>query len=318
MIVEEEQKKEEKDDNLLTDLCECYIFLYFHISPEMISICVPCLLKAASNKEVNEEVQKEVEMALLALSSIKDQKAKRELYLNEIKEIIKFHQKHHNLTQLAYQSAWKFLIKEFFIDKSLEEVITNELHFAREAGRELEELTKCVDWKIGKGKEREKETKEELTLIRWLEVDENYFRRCESKNEEYVGLIRSIVKLFRAAKDNYGNIYKKCILSFEKVVHKGFMNVDYLLKGGAIDAVLEEMHRPTLNKKMIGEIFDFLESISEEIKDKNIFERKEEKRKIMKRNLFEKMEEEGYEDILISFHKGFRDFSAFYEVLIYL
>ncbi|KAH7821387.1 uncharacterized protein MONOS_8165 [Monocercomonoides exilis] len=69
MINEEEMKEEEKrNEKLLIDLCECYISLNYLHSPEIISICVPCLLKVAMRKEENEEIQKEVEMALLALS----------------------------------------------------------------------------------------------------------------------------------------------------------------------------------------------------------------------------------------------------------
>ncbi|KAH7825141.1 uncharacterized protein MONOS_17473 [Monocercomonoides exilis] len=114
----------------------------------MLSINLPCLLKVALNKEENEETQKEVEIALMALNNIGyDKFIEQKLYLDEIKEIIKYHQKHFNLTRLAYQSAWEFLIKLMHIFETSKEVITNELHLGREAARELEELRKCVDWK---------------------------------------------------------------------------------------------------------------------------------------------------------------------------
>eukprot|EP00770_Monocercomonoides_exilis_P014393 MONOS_14339.1-p1 / transcript=MONOS_14339.1 / gene=MONOS_14339 / organism=Monocercomonoides_exilis_PA203 / gene_product=unspecified product / transcript_product=unspecified product / location=Mono_scaffold00984:20000-20750(-) / protein_length=210 / sequence_SO=supercontig / SO=protein_coding / is_pseudo=false len=72
MIIDEnEKKKEEKNEKFLTDLCECYALLIYQFSCELLSIIVPCLLKAASKKEGNEETQKEVKMALLALSNIK-------------------------------------------------------------------------------------------------------------------------------------------------------------------------------------------------------------------------------------------------------
>ncbi|KAH7818888.1 uncharacterized protein MONOS_1740 [Monocercomonoides exilis] len=70
MIYEEEKKKEEKNKGLLIDLCECYLLLNSSDSQELLTTCVPCLLKAASVKEESEEVQTEVEMALLALSGM--------------------------------------------------------------------------------------------------------------------------------------------------------------------------------------------------------------------------------------------------------
>eukprot|EP00770_Monocercomonoides_exilis_P012267 MONOS_12209.1-p1 / transcript=MONOS_12209.1 / gene=MONOS_12209 / organism=Monocercomonoides_exilis_PA203 / gene_product=unspecified product / transcript_product=unspecified product / location=Mono_scaffold00659:25674-26405(-) / protein_length=181 / sequence_SO=supercontig / SO=protein_coding / is_pseudo=false len=70
MIFEEEKKKEEKNKGLLINLCECYISLSYNFPPRLLSICVPCLLKVAMNKEESEKAQKEVEMALLALSCV--------------------------------------------------------------------------------------------------------------------------------------------------------------------------------------------------------------------------------------------------------
>ncbi|KAH7822913.1 uncharacterized protein MONOS_8525 [Monocercomonoides exilis] len=70
MIIDENKKK--KDENLLTDLCECFAWLNDDddISDELRSIIVPCLLKAASKKDENEETQKEEEVALQALDNI--------------------------------------------------------------------------------------------------------------------------------------------------------------------------------------------------------------------------------------------------------
>eukprot|EP00770_Monocercomonoides_exilis_P006452 MONOS_6417.1-p1 / transcript=MONOS_6417.1 / gene=MONOS_6417 / organism=Monocercomonoides_exilis_PA203 / gene_product=unspecified product / transcript_product=unspecified product / location=Mono_scaffold00202:8837-9448(-) / protein_length=183 / sequence_SO=supercontig / SO=protein_coding / is_pseudo=false len=138
MIVEEEKKNEEKNEKLLVDLCECYLLLSNGLAlTNIVSIIVPCLLKAALNKEENEEAQKEVEMALLALKNLGMWKhVEQELYLDKTIEIIKYHQEHYNLTRLAYQPAWQFLIFRFCKDKSLEELIANELHFAREAIKE--------------------------------------------------------------------------------------------------------------------------------------------------------------------------------------
>ncbi|KAH7818438.1 uncharacterized protein MONOS_18018 [Monocercomonoides exilis] len=147
MIIDE-YKKKEKDEALLADLCECYSTLVYGISYDLKSICVPCLVKAGLKKGNDENTKKEVEITLLALNHMgSSSEVPKELYINEIKEIIEYHQEHHNLTRIAYQSAWQFLICRVYWDEPIRRVIVNELHFAREAIRELEELTKCVDWK---------------------------------------------------------------------------------------------------------------------------------------------------------------------------
>ncbi|KAH7828542.1 uncharacterized protein MONOS_4974 [Monocercomonoides exilis] len=212
MIFYENEKKEEKNEKLIIDLCECCLFLSCSFTPELLSICLSCLLKAASKKEESEETRKENEMALLALSEIGYCEMKQELYLNEITEIIEHQQKHRNLTHLAYQSAWQFFIYRCFNDYSLKEVIVNELHFVREAARELEELLKFVNWKR-KEVERGKETKEEFALIRWFRMFYVYFCRCKLKNEEITILIGGIVQVYRAAKGNNEEIRYKCIYS---------------------------------------------------------------------------------------------------------
>ncbi|KAH7818841.1 uncharacterized protein MONOS_12323 [Monocercomonoides exilis] len=167
MIIDEnEKKKEEKNEKFLLDLCECYALLSYRCSYELLSIAVPCLLKVALKKDETEEAQKEVEMALLALGKIGYRENKRELHLNEIKEIVYYHQEHQNLTRLAYQSAWQFLIKRFTKDRNLEDMIVNELHFGREATKALEDLSKSVDWK--RKEERGKEAKEVLVIERCI------------------------------------------------------------------------------------------------------------------------------------------------------
>ncbi|KAH7820430.1 uncharacterized protein MONOS_11668 [Monocercomonoides exilis] len=118
MIVEEDKKKEEKDEKLLVDLCECYLLFNSFASSEMISICMPCLLKVALKKEENMETQKDVEMALLAFGTIWYCKTEEDQYLDEIKEIIQYHKEHRNLTQLSYQSAWELLINQMYFDSS--------------------------------------------------------------------------------------------------------------------------------------------------------------------------------------------------------
>ncbi|KAH7819560.1 uncharacterized protein MONOS_14524 [Monocercomonoides exilis] len=305
MIAEENlKKKEEKNEKLLIDLCECYISLYYLLSPEIISICVPCLLKVALKKEENEKTQKEAETALLALSNIKFDFLNQGQYLNEIKEIIKHHQEHRNLTRLAYQSAWEFLVTKFLDDGSLKEVIVNELRFGREAARELEALSKCVDWKRKK-EVRGKEKKEEIALLRWLQALVVFLSSSKLWNEEFIELIGSIVQVFRAARENKREISYWCISSLRNAAGNGFVPIEAFLKNGAINAVLEEFQRPTLDDEKAYECLKFFINASNRMEEKMDNKMVEVKRKITKKELFDKLEEEGYEDTIISFHKIF-------------
>ncbi|KAH7830645.1 uncharacterized protein MONOS_14498 [Monocercomonoides exilis] len=305
MIIDENEKK--KDEKLLTDLCECFALLGDDdIFDEILSIVVPCLLKIASKKEESKKVQKEMEMSLLALSCIDENDfIEQKLYLNEIKEIIKYRREHHNLTRLAYQSAWKFLIYRSYNDESFTEVIVNELHFVREAAKELEDLSKCMDWK--RKEERGKETEDEIVLMRWFEMLEIYFRNCRSWNEEYSGLIRSISQVYRASRDNCFGIQLQCLYSLREAAENKDVKTDNFLESGTIGLYLEEIQRPTLDDKMAYEYLLFFTNVSKRLKIKEKDEKVEAKRKATKMESFGKMEEEGYEDVITSFH-GIFDF----------
>ncbi|KAH7832491.1 uncharacterized protein MONOS_14031 [Monocercomonoides exilis] len=176
IIINENEKKEGKDENFLANICECYHLFNYRVYWKLLGICIPCILKAILNKEENEEAQKEKEISLLALGNIykKNEFVDDELYLKEMKEIIQHHQEYHDLTRLAYQSAWHFLIERLYNSETLQIIMVNELHFAREAAKELEELLKCVDWKKkegGGGKVR----KEVDVIERWLEAIGSFF-----------------------------------------------------------------------------------------------------------------------------------------------
>ncbi|KAH7826952.1 uncharacterized protein MONOS_18591 [Monocercomonoides exilis] len=297
LIIDEDKKKERMNEKYFIDLCECYISLSYNFPPELLSICIPCLLKVALNKEENEETQNEVEMALLALSNIIYSKVAKELYIKEIVEIMKYHQEHRNLTHLAYQSAWHFLINRFRQDKSLEDVIVNELHFARETAGELNGLSKCVDWK------REKEEEKAVVLMEWLKALDICFIYFRSRNEVFILLTNCIVKLFRAAKDKHRKISTYCIYLFKVAAEFGAFQISHLLNGGAVDAVLEEIHEPTLNDGIVGKMLLFFMNISKKLKKEGGDEMDMKERKMMKMDIFEKAEEEGYEDAIAGFHK---------------
>ncbi|KAH7815969.1 uncharacterized protein MONOS_13058 [Monocercomonoides exilis] len=303
MIVEEDWKKEKKDEKLLIDLCKWCLSVSFSTSSKLISICLPCIMKAASNKEENEEAKEEVEMALLALNGYGYCEISEELYLNEIKDIIQHHQEHHNLTRLAYQSAWQFLMNRFDKDKNLEAVIVNELHFVREAIKELEELTRNVNWKKEKEEERRgKEAKEEIVILRWFDIIMENISQCKLRNEEFIRFIGSIVELYRAAKDIHRGICGECIDFLRFAARSEPVKNDDLLKGGAIDVVFEELYQPTLEDENVRYCLDTVLAISGRLEGKTDDEMEEVKRKEMNRKVFEKMEEEGHEDTIASFY----------------
>ncbi|KAH7828556.1 uncharacterized protein MONOS_4961 [Monocercomonoides exilis] len=309
IAIENKKKSEEKDENLLTDLCECCVFLNGWISLESISICVPYLFKEASKKEENEETQKDVEIALLALSNIGFQNLEQKVHLKEITEIIEHQQKHRNLSKLAFQSAWQFLIYRFYTNGFLEDTVVNELHFGREAAREQEELIRNVNWKKKEEKMNKEEANKVLIIRRWIGTISIYLLRCKLWNEEYVGLINSIVQEYQAAKDNYRGICNQCIYSLRNAAENRAVKVDDLLKGGAINTVLEEMQQRTLKDKMARENLHFFLSVSERLKEEKKDEKEEAERKKTKRKVFEWMEEEGYEDHIISFCEAIPFFS---------
>ncbi|KAH7828552.1 uncharacterized protein MONOS_4964 [Monocercomonoides exilis] len=223
---------------------------------------------------------------------------RQELYLDEIKEIIEYHQEHQNLTRLAYQSAWEFLVYRLHLDKSLEDVIVNELHFGREAAKELEELSKCVDWK-------RKEDDEVLVVERWLIVVDYYFSSCTLWNEEIAGLINCIVQVLRASRDNHKDILNGCLYTLRYATENRNVEVDDLLKSGAIGLYWEEMKQSTLDDRIVWNGLNIFLNISKRLKEKTDGETDETKRKELKRKIFERMEEEGYEDAIISFHEIF-------------
>ncbi|KAH7828483.1 uncharacterized protein MONOS_17184 [Monocercomonoides exilis] len=304
MIKDGNEKNERMNENFLANLCECYLLLNDHFDWELFSVCIPCILKVASNKEENEDTQEEKEIALLALSNIYERYlfVDKKLYLNEITEIIQYHQEHHNLTRLAYQSAWHFLYCRFCKDESLKGIVVNELHFAREARRELEELSKCIDWKRKGGEEGEKEKKEMVIIIRWLTILGSYFFRYGLRNEEHFGLIGSIMGVLRASKENYKRIYKICIDSLSKAARNRALKVDDFLSIGAADFVLEVVAQSHVINMQTSDCLDFFKILCERLRSEREIESDKAKRKELKRKVLDKLEEEGYEDCIIGLH----------------
>ncbi|KAH7817437.1 uncharacterized protein MONOS_8840 [Monocercomonoides exilis] len=178
---------------------------------------------------------------------IDEMNIKKKLYLNEMTDVIKYHQECGNLTQLAYQCAWEFLINGLYYEEKLESVV-DELHFVREAQSEMNELKKCIDCeKKEHEKEKERnEMKEELILTGWLEVLEIYLSSCNSRNEKIIEVIRSVIQVLRAAKDNHGDIYRQCIQSLGTAARNRDIQIDGLLKSGAVNVFLEKVQQITI------------------------------------------------------------------------
>ncbi|KAH7821075.1 uncharacterized protein MONOS_18643 [Monocercomonoides exilis] len=303
----------EKNEKLIVDIFECYVMLrcnYFLFSEDVLLAIVPCLLKIAQNKEGSEEVQKEVEMALLALSLIKVDNLKDfDLDLNEVTEIIEYHQEHHNLTRLAYLSVWLFLLNRFQSERNLEEDFMSKLHFEREAARELEELTECVDWN-----EKARETKRmkglQIMILKWINGILDFLCCFQLWNDECCVLIRCIVGVCKEAKKNEGEMYRKCINDFRNMASLKNVRIDTLLREGVVDLILEEILSTTLNEGRIGSCLGFFMNISLRLKKKEKDEMEKVKRNTIKMEMHEKMEEEGYEDIVECFKTKF-DFYNF-------
>ncbi|KAH7830204.1 uncharacterized protein MONOS_4342 [Monocercomonoides exilis] len=130
-------------------------------------------------------------MVLLALSNIAQFEILEEnLSLYDIQEIIEYHQKHHNLTPLAYQSAWELLITRFDDEGRLKRTIISKLHFVDEVTREMELASKNVNSKENEEKKKKSEvTKEETILIRWLETLDSFFYSFKQMREDSSFLI---------------------------------------------------------------------------------------------------------------------------------
>ncbi|KAH7821149.1 uncharacterized protein MONOS_6355 [Monocercomonoides exilis] len=308
----EEKKKKNRDEKLQIDIIECYFLLldyYDRIPKELLTIYVKCLLKYAANKEENEEVQKDVEMVLLALGNIgANQRIEKGLYLNEIKEIIKYHQEHHNLTQLACQSAWQFLIYRFQVDRNLEDAIVNELHFVKEATRELEELVRSLEWKREKEEKKEKKEKKErsaeseiMIIERWLRSLDIYFFVCKYQTKEHEGLVECVVRVFWATRACQGSIARFCFQLFHAMIKSQASQIDCLVDKGAIGVALSEVVRSEVAKEEASGCLCVFRGLAKRLSVKSENEREEAKRKELKRKVIEMMEEEGYEDWLVSF-----------------
>ncbi|KAH7823696.1 uncharacterized protein MONOS_17577 [Monocercomonoides exilis] len=286
MIIDEERKKEgEKNENLLTDLCECYFLLHrFYCDKEISKILAFYLLKVASNKETSEEAQNKVEMALLAMGketypiALNDE---NDFILHDIAGIIRYHQERRNLSHLAYQSAWFFILFRLKLNEQFEKlwkVFVKDLDFYGEATGELEELVKKLDIikkekkemkeKMKKKDDDEEEEERKLFCIieRWLYVLEISIDIDRPLPKVQMDIMKCIANISSRDKGSRQEIRVECAEIVVNFAKKGEVQVFDLIRGGAVDSMLEELSRS-----------------------------------YMIRMMFEKLEGEGLEDIIVSF-----------------
>ncbi|KAH7818731.1 uncharacterized protein MONOS_13187 [Monocercomonoides exilis] len=297
-----EKKNEfEKDERILGDVCTSSVILNAGLSVELLLVCVPCLLKAAFNKEENKETKKEVEMALLSLSTIGwEKRIAKELYLDRIKEIIRNYQEHHNLTQLAYQSAWYFLIKRFHNDGSLEDVIVDELHLMKETTRELEELAKHVN--LEEEKRKLGKMMEVHVLKRWFNILNSYFDCVEWKRGDCSDFVQFIVELCRVKMMNDAEMLRALLNLIGIMVDNTSLEIESILKGEAIEFALEEICQSTLDNNIARSCIKIFFHLDKRLSKKKDCEH-EEAGLTAKREINDRFEEEGLQDEIISLSK---------------
>eukprot|EP00770_Monocercomonoides_exilis_P006837 MONOS_6800.1-p1 / transcript=MONOS_6800.1 / gene=MONOS_6800 / organism=Monocercomonoides_exilis_PA203 / gene_product=unspecified product / transcript_product=unspecified product / location=Mono_scaffold00221:55407-56134(-) / protein_length=219 / sequence_SO=supercontig / SO=protein_coding / is_pseudo=false len=171
----------------------------------------------------------------------------KDFHQKEITEIIEYHQEHRNLTHLAYQLAWSFLIDRFFRDESLEALISDKLHFTREATQELEEMSKRVDWKAKGKTEENKRMKEVNIMLKWICTINVFFVSFQMWKEEYFGLIDYFISLCRSSRAYEQRISGKCMVLFRRAIELNDVSVYDLLKRGVFKQISEEIYLKTMN-----------------------------------------------------------------------
>ncbi|KAH7819656.1 uncharacterized protein MONOS_17929 [Monocercomonoides exilis] len=272
MIFEEMSKKEGKSERLLIDLCECYYLLSDdNINEKMAPSITSCLLKVASNEERSINIQKEVEMALLALSEgSRGTLVKGSQPLEEMIDIIYHHNDHRNLTQLAFQSAWRFMINNWHRNSNSQIVVVASMIFLTVVKRELKELIKCVDWKReDEGREKiRSEPKATQMIIRWLDVLGNFFIMCDKWDDDFNEVVRFVVELFRTARDNEQEISEMCTHALKMLARSKNSSVDIFEKCGVSEMISQEINCRDSNDKITENCTVILLLISAKSKDK--------------------------------------------------
>ncbi|KAH7819525.1 uncharacterized protein MONOS_18657 [Monocercomonoides exilis] len=147
---------------------------------------------------------------------------------------------------------------------------------------------------------RRKEEKEETVLSRWLQTLEAFLSTCKLWNEELTGLMRSITDAFRASKERLIELFKQFIYSLESAAKNRAVDIDIFLSKGIVDAILDTL-QATLDNFVKANCICFFIELCERLNGKMEKKENETKRKETKRKMFERMEEDGYEDCIFEF-----------------
>eukprot|EP00770_Monocercomonoides_exilis_P014083 MONOS_14030.1-p1 / transcript=MONOS_14030.1 / gene=MONOS_14030 / organism=Monocercomonoides_exilis_PA203 / gene_product=unspecified product / transcript_product=unspecified product / location=Mono_scaffold00924:20288-21226(+) / protein_length=294 / sequence_SO=supercontig / SO=protein_coding / is_pseudo=false len=279
------------------------------ISKEVLMICVPLLLKDALNKEESEKAQKDVEMALIALTNIaKINEEKDCLFLNEITEIIKHHLVHRNLTHFSYQLAWDLFVRNADLDWETESGKFFGAFFAREVVGELEELKSCVCWEKKKKRKRKGEKakgrkgrKEKLIFKRWHSTIRMCYNCSGLCGEGWDELVRCLVGLSMTAEGSSRGTCRRCFDLFEGILFCSTDDVGILISGGAVDYVMEKLCQRILDKEITNCCLKFNISLLNRMREKIEDENEKERQKMQNRRIIDLFEEGGYEDLSDSF-----------------
>ncbi|KAH7815049.1 uncharacterized protein MONOS_18700 [Monocercomonoides exilis] len=234
-------------------------------------------------------------------------------HFREISEIIKCHQLNHNLTHLGYQSALSLLFCNFYEGKEFASEDLENLHFFQEVIRELKELINYVNWK--KKERKEKEKNEVWIIKRWLRLLLKYFNEVYLR-EENEGLIECIVKLCDVSNENHRDIRNNCICLIGSIMRVAYVDAEYLLRCRAVDVIFEDIHQTVLHFDICYQCLKILLVITNRLNEKTKDEKLEHKQKIIKREIYEKFEEEGYDDISLSFYGISKKMHSFTNAII--
>ncbi|KAH7824606.1 uncharacterized protein MONOS_17494 [Monocercomonoides exilis] len=252
-------------------------------------------------------------MALLAIRNVLFEECMQKFQLDKhLKLIIKNHQQCNNLTHYAYQLAWNCFLKRLRDKRKIEAEIANDLHFVEEMTRELGELLQCVDW-------REKdmklyEMKEVSIILNWINSYESLFDWKLPEEEVTVGLVERFFELYREAKDNHRKIAIACVEILQKMIDKETVNIGVMMRLRIEDIIIGEIRQHILDDMHTVNCAKMNLTVSERLKVN--FKKKNANTflKMLYTKYIEKLEEEGYEDAIISLQgmlhqKKFRNLS---------
>ncbi|KAH7823659.1 uncharacterized protein MONOS_14239 [Monocercomonoides exilis] len=180
----------------------------------------------------------------------------------------------------------------------------NELHLFREAARELGELTKCVNLKREEKREEIRRMNEaETIMMKWIKTVEAFYLHLRSWKEEYAELISYLAKLAKAMRESERDIYKSLTSAFELISTWKIFRIDAMMKCGVVDLVQDEIQQNTSDDMMTYDCMMSYRVLSRRLRENDDKGYNEVGWVETKREVLQKMEEIGCEDIITCFQK---------------